>query len=343
MLLCSSRLSILVSARAAAAVRPAILRQPPLLQRSHLLRLFASMGRKDGNSAHGMSAQRNHNNVPVKDCVTCGRPFTWRKKWEKCWDEVLTCSERCKRDRRSKGKQDGRGAGIAAAIAMAGTGSRRGATCEGSSGSDDDEGRETVAGTEMAAPQLVQSTKCDDSSCSNDDDGRVTTANSGTADPQPLQGKVDSSGGSFVPDVEASGHFEKLIEELVQELDSQHGSSSETCNAPVSPRTARRAHKQAVKAAKRAQRSSSPGAVAAKQKPCDECERPVDLLIRCTSDSSQQWNMLCGRCWKGASGGVPDGDADHPHYRYGGIWKNRAACTSTPSFSGRQREAMGVS
>nr|WP_233702410.1 DUF2256 domain-containing protein [Duffyella gerundensis] len=27
----------------------------------------------------------------------CGLPFTWRKKWERCWDEVRYCSERCRR------------------------------------------------------------------------------------------------------------------------------------------------------------------------------------------------------------------------------------------------------
>ena len=26
--------------------------------------------------------------LPSKTCVCCGRPFTWRKKWESCWDEV---------------------------------------------------------------------------------------------------------------------------------------------------------------------------------------------------------------------------------------------------------------
>ncbi|MCA6329365.1 MAG: DUF2256 domain-containing protein, partial [Phenylobacterium sp.] len=24
-------------------------------------------------------------------------PFAWRKKWEKVWDEVKYCSERCRR------------------------------------------------------------------------------------------------------------------------------------------------------------------------------------------------------------------------------------------------------
>ena len=36
-------------------------------------------------------------NLPSKDCVVCGRPFEWRKKWERCWDEVRYCSERCRR------------------------------------------------------------------------------------------------------------------------------------------------------------------------------------------------------------------------------------------------------
>ncbi|WP_363325853.1 DUF2256 domain-containing protein [Caldilinea sp.] len=36
---------------------------------------------------------------PEKICPVCGRPFTWRKKWERCWDEVRYCSERCRRRR----------------------------------------------------------------------------------------------------------------------------------------------------------------------------------------------------------------------------------------------------
>lgn len=35
--------------------------------------------------------------LPVKTCVVCLRPFTWRKKWEKVWDEVKYCSEKCRR------------------------------------------------------------------------------------------------------------------------------------------------------------------------------------------------------------------------------------------------------
>ncbi|RMO20586.1 hypothetical protein ALQ47_101036 [Pseudomonas cichorii] len=38
--------------------------------------------------------------LPVKTCATCGLPFTWRKKWARCWDEVRYCSERCRRHKR---------------------------------------------------------------------------------------------------------------------------------------------------------------------------------------------------------------------------------------------------
>ncbi|MEQ8258582.1 MAG: DUF2256 domain-containing protein [Roseovarius confluentis] len=31
---------------------------------------------------------RRKSDLPTKVCATCGRPFTWRKKWEKVWDEV---------------------------------------------------------------------------------------------------------------------------------------------------------------------------------------------------------------------------------------------------------------
>ena len=58
------------------------------------------------------------------------------------------------------------------------------------------------------------------------------------------------------------------------------------------------------------------------KKPCDLCSRPVDLLIRCMVDGTSGWRMVCGRCWKGVSGGVVDGDEEHPEYRYGGLWKN---------------------
>ena len=36
-------------------------------------------------------------NFPTKICIVCERPFTWRKKWQKVWDEVKYCSAKCKK------------------------------------------------------------------------------------------------------------------------------------------------------------------------------------------------------------------------------------------------------
>ncbi len=35
-------------------------------------------------------------NLPQRICVVCLRPFTWRKKWEKVWNEVKFCSDKCR-------------------------------------------------------------------------------------------------------------------------------------------------------------------------------------------------------------------------------------------------------
>jgi hypothetical protein len=39
--------------------------------------------------------------LPTKICAVCGRPFTWRKKWEKNWDEVKYCSDACRGKKQS--------------------------------------------------------------------------------------------------------------------------------------------------------------------------------------------------------------------------------------------------
>ena len=79
--------------------------------------------------------------------------------------------------------------------------------------------------------------------------------------------------------------------------------------------------KKLAKSIKRMKREGNDPSVG--QKPCDICAKKVDLLIRCQIDVSQAWHMVCGKCWNGVSGGVTDGDANHPHYKYGGLWKNR--------------------
>lgn len=44
---------------------------------------------------------RRKGDLPTKICATCGRPFAWRKKWERVWDEVRYCSDRCRSERKA--------------------------------------------------------------------------------------------------------------------------------------------------------------------------------------------------------------------------------------------------
>ena len=46
---------------------------------------------------------RRKGDLPEKTCAACGRPFAWRKKWAKVWDEVKYCSDRCRSEKRQSG------------------------------------------------------------------------------------------------------------------------------------------------------------------------------------------------------------------------------------------------
>ena len=43
-----------------------------------------------------MSSRRAAVPAP-KSCATCGREITWRKKWERDWEQVRYCSDGCRR------------------------------------------------------------------------------------------------------------------------------------------------------------------------------------------------------------------------------------------------------
>ncbi|MCJ1407981.1 hypothetical protein MMC19_002053 [Ptychographa xylographoides] len=91
-------------------------------------------------------------------------------------------------------------------------------------------------------------------------------------------------------------------------------------------------------------RSISPSAF---RKACTLCETPRDVLVRCRIDETQAWHFVCpGKCWNSVSGGVIDGPTK-PHYRYGGMWKNKHAGVSAKKPSKRkgsgQKEARSWS
>ncbi|WP_435230995.1 DUF2256 domain-containing protein [Pseudopelagicola sp. nBUS_20] len=39
--------------------------------------------------------------LPQKICLVCQRPFSWRKKWERVWDDVKYCSTKCRSQRQN--------------------------------------------------------------------------------------------------------------------------------------------------------------------------------------------------------------------------------------------------
>ena len=46
-------------------------------------------------------------NLPEKLCETCQLPFSWRKKWEKNWNEVMYCSDKCRMNKNFKNQFQG--------------------------------------------------------------------------------------------------------------------------------------------------------------------------------------------------------------------------------------------
>lgn len=50
---------------------------------------------------------RKKSDLPQKTWASCGLPFTWRKKWEKVWDEVKYCSDRCRQESKRAGRSGG--------------------------------------------------------------------------------------------------------------------------------------------------------------------------------------------------------------------------------------------
>ncbi|MCE9630050.1 MAG: DUF2256 domain-containing protein [Planctomycetia bacterium] len=55
---------------------------------------------KEAGVDHRKAARPSKKPKAVKVCVACGRAFTWRKKWERCWEQVRYCSDRCRSLRR---------------------------------------------------------------------------------------------------------------------------------------------------------------------------------------------------------------------------------------------------
>ncbi|MBL0012308.1 MAG: DUF2256 domain-containing protein [Flavobacterium sp.] len=40
--------------------------------------------------------------LPSKICAVCNRPYSWRKKWERVWDEIKYCSDLCRKNNKKE-------------------------------------------------------------------------------------------------------------------------------------------------------------------------------------------------------------------------------------------------
>ena len=45
--------------------------------------------------------------LPQKLCLSCQRPFTWRKRWRQSWDDVRYCSAGCRKRRQRSSAHSG--------------------------------------------------------------------------------------------------------------------------------------------------------------------------------------------------------------------------------------------
>jgi hypothetical protein len=68
-----------------------------------------ALRRRGASRGHGMARMRKKGDLPTKVCAACGRPFAWRKKWERVWDEVRYCSDRCRADAKRTGARNANG------------------------------------------------------------------------------------------------------------------------------------------------------------------------------------------------------------------------------------------
>jgi hypothetical protein len=263
-------------------------------------------------------------NLPTKICVTCARPFNWRKKWERNWDEVTTCSKSCNRKRREVNQQQQQQAQHKEKSSSTTTSTTSSVVLGDTTDRVDDAFLERSRHGEQVGenPQFVT-----DHSTTNHE----TCSDSEVSPIEPQEQQEDTTAVSTEV-LDQQQPDSETMNQLLNGDDSDGESETETeMDLPLDPearkKAIRKAEKKEKKAARRAQREGR-GDPTAGQKECDMCGKSVNLLVRCMYKQGQgDWEMVCGKCWKVASGGIVDGDAEHPHYRYGGLWKNRRAQT----------------
>jgi hypothetical protein len=278
--------------------------------------LFLARGRSERDKRNSSPSSSNNNNkmpkgikkenLPTKVCVTCGRPFTWRKKWEKVWDEVTTCSKSCNAKRRQAKRSSG--------VKTEGEVDPHDHDDDDDDNDNDFQGKQKNSGRKATKSRMSMMENLDTNSIATDAGKQEEHLSA------ELKVLLAVSGTDNDDEHDREGHLVSLAAASDESYDDD---DSEKDDPVARQKAERKAAKKAMKAKKRAHLEGR-GDPTAGQKQCHMCSQSIDLLIRCMYEEGQtDWSMVCGKCWKVASGGVVDGDEHHPHYRYGGLWKNR--------------------
>lgn len=201
-------------------------------------------------------------NLPTKVCIICDRPFTWRKKWERVWDEVTTCSKSCNHKRKSSNRS--------------GDSDRRDKNNNANANDQVEFGDDSLdlLGSVMGL--------------------RIATAGADSGETI-AEGEGERESNIQYQDVEEENEEDENVDDY-DDSKSQTGSISidhdSTTPTPLlehfDAKAQRKAEKKRKKAERRAQKMGQ-GDPTAGQKRCTLCDNSVNLLIRCTYDSSGEW------------------------------------------------------
>jgi hypothetical protein len=200
---------------------------------------------------HGVKKE----NLPSKMCVTCNRPFTWRKKWERCWDEVTTCSKGCNAKRRALAKKDGRDA----------------SDDHGDDDDDDDDGKFAKVKKKAPDSELISPLKGKSSS----DDGESIT-------------EVSVKGGKQSAPLKETTEDRDAVD---LERDDDDDDNAEAIIKPGKKLSRKKLQKLKMKEIEG--ESPPKNGPTERTKVCAVCKGDMTHLFRCRWDASKQWRFVC--------------------------------------------------
>ena len=255
---------------------------------------------------HGVKKE----NLPSKMCVTCNRPFTWRKKWERCWDEVTTCSKGCNAKRRASAKKDGS--------------SIPGDLNEDEEESDEDDADKpshsrgkSVSKVDSRSASAASSSKarltepaensndCDDIDADtvHGDSNDSITPDKKSSRKKLQKLKMKEMEGETIESIAKSAEcssrvkITKLVENSNDSDDSDDAgaetNNEDSSDSPVPEKRLSRKKLQKLKMKEMEGESSNKEGPQEKTKPCAVCKQNVILSFRCQWDASKQWRFVC--------------------------------------------------